>query len=69
MDIILLQDIDKLGDKYEIVNVKDGYGRNYLIPQGIGVIANARNLAKLDDIKRKGNGRDRKNARSLPRNR
>jgi large subunit ribosomal protein L9 len=53
MDIILLQDMDKLGDKYEIVNVKDGYGRNYLIPQGIGVIANARNLAKLDEIKRK----------------
>ncbi len=51
MEIILLQDIDKVGDKYEIVKVKDGYGRNYLIPQGMAIIANATNRKKLDDIK------------------
>lgn len=51
MEIILLQDIDKVGDKYEIVKVKDGYGRNYLIPQGLAIIANATNRKKLDDIK------------------
>ena len=39
MEIILKEDIIGLGFKNEIVNVKSGYGRNYLIPQGQGVIA------------------------------
>ncbi|EHO71204.1 hypothetical protein HMPREF9140_01072 [Prevotella micans F0438] len=39
MEIILKEDIIGLGYKNEIVNVKNGYGRNYLIPQGKGVIA------------------------------
>ena len=39
MEIILKQDIIGLGFKNDIVNVKSGYGRNYLIPQGKGVIA------------------------------
>ena len=39
MEIILKEDIIGLGYKNEIVNVKPGYGRNYLIPQGKGVIA------------------------------
>ena len=39
-----------LGDKHEVVQVKNGYGRNYLIPKGLAVIANAPNMKKLDDI-------------------
>ena len=39
MEIILKEDIIGLGFKTDIVNVKSGYGRNYLIPQGKGVIA------------------------------
>ena len=39
MEIILKQDIIGLGYKNDIVNVKSGYGRNYLIPKGYGVIA------------------------------
>jgi len=50
MDIILLQSIDTLGDKHDIVNVKPGYGRNYLIPQGFAVIANASNRKKLETL-------------------
>jgi large subunit ribosomal protein L9 len=50
MEIILLKDIDKLGDKHEIVKVKPGYGRNYLIPQKMAVIANATNRGKLDKL-------------------
>jgi len=50
MEVILLQDIQKLGTKHEVVNVKSGYGRNYLIPQGLGVIANAVNMTKLEAI-------------------
>ncbi len=39
MEIILKEDVIGLGYKNDIVNVKPGYGRNYLIPQGKGVIA------------------------------
>lgn len=53
MDIILLKDLDKVGDKYSVVSVKNGYGRNYLIPQKIAVIANAANMKKLDELKGK----------------
>ena len=39
MEIILLQDVQKLGQKDDLVNVKDGYGRNYLIPRGYAIDA------------------------------
>jgi len=39
MEIILLQDVNKLGLKDDLVNVKDGYGRNYLIPRGYAIAA------------------------------
>jgi len=39
MKIILTQSVDTLGKAGDIVNVKPGYGRNYLIPRGVGVIA------------------------------
>jgi large subunit ribosomal protein L9 len=39
MEIILKQDIKNLGEKDDIVNVKPGYGRNYLIPQGFAILA------------------------------
>lgn len=50
MEIILIKDIDNLGYKHDIVSVKPGYGRNYLIPQKMGVIANEPNRKKLDKI-------------------
>ncbi len=40
MEVILLQDINNLGSKDDIVKVKDGYGRNYLIPQKMAIVAN-----------------------------
>ena len=39
MELILLKDVEKLGFKDEIVNVKNGYGRNFLIPSGKAVLA------------------------------
>jgi large subunit ribosomal protein L9 len=39
MEIILLQDVHKLGQKDDLVHVKDGYGRNYLIPRGYAIAA------------------------------
>ncbi len=50
MEIILLKDVEKLGYKHDVVTVKNGYGRNYLIPQGMAVIANATNKGKLETI-------------------
>lgn len=52
MQVILLNDIEKLGYKHDVVEVKPGYGRNYLIPQGLAKIANKKNIAELDEIKR-----------------
>ncbi len=39
MELILKQDVDNLGFKDDLVSVKNGYGRNYLIPQGFAVLA------------------------------
>lgn len=51
MQVILLKDIEKLGDRFDVVNVKPGYGRNYLIPQGFAQVANKGNMERLDEIK------------------
>ena len=48
MKIILKEDVTNLGYKDDVVEVKDGYGRNYLIPQGKAVIANNSNLRQLE---------------------
>ena len=47
MEIILKQDINNLGYKNEIVNVKDGYARNYLIPNKMAILATERNRKML----------------------
>lgn len=50
MQVILKKDVENLGKANEVVEVKPGYGRNYLIPQGFALIANKRNLAQLEDV-------------------
>ena len=52
MKIILKEDVQNLGYKDDVVEVKDGYGRNYLIPQGKAVIANSSNLKQLEENQR-----------------
>ena len=49
MEIILLKDVPGLGFKDEILNVKNGYGRNYIIPKGFGVLANKSNTRVLEE--------------------
>lgn len=49
MDIILKQDVQKLGYADDIVKVKDGYARNYLIPQGLAISANESNRKMLTE--------------------
>jgi len=51
MRVILLQDIDKLGKKYDIKEVADGYARNFLIPQGLAKPATEEALIWLDTQK------------------
>lgn len=49
MQIILIQDVDNLGGANELVTVKNGYARNYLIPQKFAVEANPSNLKQLQE--------------------
>ena len=48
MDLILTQDVPKLGKAGELVSVKPGFGRNYLLPQRMAVSATRRNKAQLE---------------------
>ena len=52
MDIILTENVKGLGTIGEVVKVKPGYGRNYLVPQGLAVEANDRNLNEMEHHKR-----------------
>ncbi len=49
MQVILIQDVDNLGGRNELVTVKNGYARNYLIPQKFAVEANPSNLKQLQE--------------------
>ena len=48
MQLILTEDVDNLGLAGELVSVKNGYGRNYLMPQGLALSATKRNVKKLE---------------------
>ena len=48
MDIILLERVAKLGQMGEVVSVKEGYARNFLLPQGKALRANAANIARFE---------------------
>lgn len=49
MEIILIQDVDNLGAKNEVVKVRNGYARNYLFPRQLAVENNPSNRAKLEE--------------------
>ncbi|RLD14766.1 50S ribosomal protein L9, partial [candidate division KSB1 bacterium] len=49
MEIILRQDFEQLGKTGEIVTVKDGFARNYLIPKGIAYVATKVNKKRLEN--------------------
>jgi len=52
MEIILKQDITGVGYKNDLLTVKDGYGRNYLIPKGLATIATESNKKQLAELKK-----------------
>ena len=68
MQIILNQDIDTLGKAGEIITVKDGFARNYLIPQGIATMATKKNIEATNkniEIQERKDARTRTNLEAL----
>ena len=51
MKVVLLQDVKSIGKKGELVNVSDGYARNFLFPKGLAREANATNLNAIENAK------------------
>src|SRR5690606_15092587 len=49
MKVILKQDVDNLGLKGEVVEVKDGYGRNFLIPRGLALVATKSTVKRYEE--------------------
>jgi large subunit ribosomal protein L9 len=58
MKVILTQEVEKLGDAHEIVDVADGYARNYLLPRSLAVVATRSALANIDNMRRVGERRN-----------
>lgn len=51
MKIILKKDLENLGASGDVVKVKDGYARNYLIPKGLAIVATRTNMKIVDELK------------------
>ncbi|MGB3800033.1 MAG: 50S ribosomal protein L9 [Lewinella sp.] len=60
MKVIMLQDVEKVGDKHEVIEVKDGFGRNYLLPRGLAIIGNKSNMGRLNEMVRRENAQEQK---------
>jgi large subunit ribosomal protein L9 len=68
MKVVLRADVDNLGKKGDLVDVADGYARNYLVPRGLALRANAGVQKQADAMRRNRNARDlreREDAQSL----
>ncbi len=57
MKVLLIKDVYKLGRAGDIKKVADGYGRNFLLPQGLAVLATAGAMARVDNIRTQANAR------------
>jgi large subunit ribosomal protein L9 len=51
MEVILKEDVNKLGHRGDVIKVADGYGRNYLLPEKLAIEANAANRAVIEQMK------------------
>ena len=52
MDVLLCEDVEKLGHRGEVVRVRTGYGRNYLLPQGLAINATSGNKKMIEEQRR-----------------
>jgi large subunit ribosomal protein L9 len=52
MNVILIEDVPNLGHIGDLVTVKDGYGRNFLLPKNLAILASTRNRRRLEHEKR-----------------
>lgn len=64
MKIILRDDVEKLGLAGDVIDVKAGFGRNYLIPRNLAVVASPAQLKSIDQIKKQKELRDKKKHRA-----
>ena len=53
MEVLLREDLEHLGDRGQIVRVRRGYGRNYLLPRGLAVEASAGNVRQIEAERRR----------------
>lgn len=70
MKVILLQDVKAIGKKDQVIDVADGYARNYLIPRKLGIEATPAGLKKIEELKKAAqtkHEREEQNARQLAR--
>jgi large subunit ribosomal protein L9 len=60
MRIVLREDVDNLGKKGDLVDVRDGYARNYLVPRGLAITANRGVVQQAEAMRRNREARDRR---------
>ncbi len=60
MKVILREDVADLGEAGQTIEVKDGYGRNYLIPRNLAIVATKANLKAIDEIDKQKSIREKK---------
>lgn len=65
MRIILREDLENVGHAGEVVTVRDGYGRNYLLPRGLALVATEKDVARMEHEKRVIAARTAKRAKEL----
>jgi len=65
MKVIITQDVERIGKKGEVVNVKDGFARNYLFPKKLAIEATESRLSQIEAIKAELTKRDERHLRKL----
>ena len=66
IQVILTEDVANLGKSGELVSVKPGYGRNYLIPQGLALTATKNNVARIQHDKKVIEAKNAKTRKDVP---
>ena len=63
MKVILISDVDALGSAGDVVEVKDGYARNFLLPRSVALIANKRNMVVYEKVRQQREAQHTREAR------